>query len=115
MITKVSADTFHNDVYHHDGPVVVTFGYTGCGPCRSLQPSLEKLAETGVKVVKVDIVDDPDIATHFGISSVPTTLFFARGEPRLSFNGVANVKKLQALLAEAVADGEKSPADHAHA
>jgi len=115
MIQKTNSDAFHDEVYHHDGPVVVSFSYEGCGPCRSLQPSLEKLAETGVKVLKVDVVDDPDLAAHFNVSSVPTTLFFARGEPRLQWNGVANVKKLQELVDEAVADGEKSPADHAHA
>ena len=112
MITKVDHENFHDEVYHHDGPVILTFGYSGCAPCRTLAVELEKL--TGVKVVKADIVDSPELATHFKVSSVPMTFIFARGEPRLQFNGVANVHKLKKYVAEAVEDGNASPADHVH-
>jgi thioredoxin 1 len=115
MIVKVDHENFHDEVYHHAGPVVLTFGYTGCAPCRTLAVELEKLNhQDGVKVVKADIGDSPELATHFKINSVPTTLFFARGEPRIQWNGVANLHKLRKLLGEAIEDGEKAPADHVH-
>jgi thioredoxin 1 len=114
MIVNVDHENFHEEVYHHDGPVVLTFGYSGCAPCRTLGVQLNLLAQDGVKVVKADITESPELATHFKINSVPTTLFFARGEPRIQWNGVANVHKLRKLVAEAVEDGERSPADHVH-
>jgi thioredoxin-like negative regulator of GroEL len=115
MITKVDHENFHDEVYHHDGPVVVTFGFNGCAPCRQLAGELNKLADTGVKVVKVDIEESGEIATHFKVSSVPTTLFFARGEPRISWTGVTNFHNLKKQVAEAVEDGRRAPADHVHA
>lgn len=115
MIVPVDDENFHDEVYHHDGPVVLTFGYTGCRPCVSLGVELNKLnTEDGVKVVKADISESPALANHFKINSVPTTLFFARGEPRIRWNGVTNVHKLRKLLAEAIEDGDKAPADHVH-
>jgi len=114
MIVPVDHENFHDEVYHYDGPVVLTFGYSGCAPCRTLAVELEKLNKDGVKIVKADISDSPELANHFKINSVPTTLFFARGEPRIKWNGVANVHKLRKLLAEAVEDGDRSPADHVH-
>jgi len=73
MIVNVDHENFHDEVYHHDGPVVVTFGFSGCAPCRSLAVELEKLnKQDGVKVVKVDIGESGEIATHFNVNSVPT-------------------------------------------
>ena len=114
-ILKLNDDNFHAEVYHHDGPTVVTFGWSGCGPCRTQAKFLELLAGEGVKVGKVDITESPDIATHFNINTVPTTVFIARGEPRIAYKGVLTLDGLRKELAEAVADGEKAPADHVHA
>lgn len=115
MIKQVTADTFHDEVYHHDGPVVVTFSSTHCAPCRQQKPVLEQLAATGVKVLKVDVESDHDVAAHFKVTMVPTTLFFARGEPRVQLVGVGSLKKLQDGLAAAVKKGDEAPADHVHA
>ena len=115
MIVNVNADNFHDEVYHHDGPVVVTFSFNGCGPCKALAKSLEELnAKDGVKVVKVDIEESPEIVQHFHVNSVPTTLFFARGEPRIQWTGVTKYHNLRKQVAEAVEDGDKAPADHVH-
>ena len=105
MITKLNADTF-NEVYEHNGPVVVAFSATWCAPCRAFQPNLEKLAETGVKVVKVDITESPELAAHFAINTIPTTVFFAGGEPKLVVNGARSVENLQELIDEAVQSGQ---------
>lgn len=113
MITEVTDTTFHDEVFHHDGPVVVTFGYPACGPCRQMGKVLDKLnSEDGVKVVKVDITEYPDIAVEYNINSVPTTLFFANGAPRISYKGVLPLSQVRKELAEAVADGKKQPHTH---
>lgn len=115
MIVQVNEENFHDEVYHHDGPVVLTFGYSGCAPCRTLAVELEKLnTQDGIKVVKADISESPDLAVHFKVNSVPQTLIFARGEPRIQWNGIANVHKLRKLVAESVEDGDMAPNDHVH-
>lgn len=108
MIKQVNADTFANEVYNNVGPVVVAFSATWCAPCRAYKPNLEKLAETGVKVVTVDITDSPELSEHFAINSVPTTVFFAGGEPKLVVNGARSVESLQELINEAVADSQET-------
>jgi thioredoxin 1 len=115
MVQLTKADTFHDDVYHTEGPVVVTFGSPSCGPCKALLKNLENLEATGVKVLKLDITEDPEIASHFNISSVPTTLVFARGAHRVRLNGVAKLTNLQEAVANAVKAGDEKPHDHAHA
>lgn len=61
----------------NEGVVVVDFGAPWCGPCRALEPILETL--TGAKVCKVNIDDSPRLAQQFGVSAVPTIVFFKDG------------------------------------
>jgi len=105
---------FHEEVYHHDGPVAVLFSFPGCAPCRTQAKALNDLAKKdGVKVVKVDIGESPEIANLFKVSSLPTTLFFTRGAPRIRLTGVASYHSLRKTVKEAVEEGEDAPA-HAH-
>lgn len=77
-----------------NGVVLVDFFATWCGPCKMLSPVLEKVAEElagEVKVVKVDVDQDSELAMQFGIMSVPTMIIFKNGEA---------VKKLQGFMAQ---------------
>jgi len=65
------------------GPVLVDFWAEWCGPCRALTPSLDALAaEKGpaIKVVKVNIDENPNAPTKYGVRSIPTLLIFKNGE-----------------------------------
>jgi thioredoxin 1 len=74
---------FQTEVLQSDKPVVVDFSATWCGPCRQLAPIIEDLASEysgKVKVGKVDIDASQDVASRYGIMSVPTVMFFKGGK-----------------------------------
>lgn len=108
-------ENFHDEVYHNDGPVAVTFTAPGCGGCRSLKPVLDRWAsKNNVKVGVVDVTESPELAEHFGVTALPATVFFAAGDARIKWVGVASEKQLSETLAEAIEDGQKEPAHHSH-
>ena len=83
MSEIVSSADFQSKVLDAQGPVLVDFFATRCGPCRMVAPVLEEVAEEmagKVTVVKVDIDQSPDVARRYGIMSVPTLTLFENGE-----------------------------------
>lgn len=82
-LKTVGDDDFDREVLTSETPVLVDFGATWCGPCRKLEPILERIAEEragALKVVRVDIDDAPRTAERFGVRAVPTVIAFAKGE-----------------------------------
>ena len=80
-----AVDTAHvpQEVLLSDTPVAVDFHAQWCGPCKALSPMLDKLSESfdgKVKIVKVDIDQEPELAGRFRIRGVPTMLFFKNGK-----------------------------------
>ncbi len=83
MALEVNLDNFDSEVLKSDLPVVVDFWAPWCGPCRSLGPILEELAEEyagQVKVAKVNVDNNQDLAQRFGVMSIPTLLFIKNGD-----------------------------------
>jgi thioredoxin 1 len=81
--TQVRTPDFPGEVLLSDTPVAVDFFAEWCGPCKMLSPVLEKFAQTydgKVKVVKVDVDREPELAGRFGIRGVPTVMFFKGGK-----------------------------------
>lgn len=78
-------ENFKAEVMQADVPVLVDFFATWCGPCQMLAPILDRIAAdlegTGkAKIVKVDVDEEPELAAHFGIKSIPTMKVFEGGE-----------------------------------
>ncbi len=80
---KVSDATFESDVLKSDVPVVVDFWAEWCGPCKMIGPSLEELAKDydgKVKIVKLNVDENPGVAGKLGIRSIPTLMLFKGGK-----------------------------------
>ena len=74
---------FEEEVLKSDKPVLVDFWATWCGPCRMLAPTIEKIAEEQegvIKVGKVDVDEEPELAQQFRIASIPTLMVFKGGQ-----------------------------------
>lgn len=79
---KITAANFENEVLHSDKPVLLDFYADWCGPCKMLSPVLHELAEEksgALKVGKVNVDEQPDLAAQFGVMSIPTLLVFQNG------------------------------------
>lgn len=82
MMQRVTATNFASEVLDAQLPVLVDFYSDQCGPCRMLAPYLEQIAgefSGCAKIVKVNVSEQPELATYFGIQAVPTLILFEDG------------------------------------
>ncbi|HET9904144.1 MAG TPA: thioredoxin [Xanthobacteraceae bacterium] len=97
-VGKVSDATFENEVLKASGPVVVDFWAEWCGPCRMIAPALEEIAGTlgdKVKIVKLNVDENPTTAAKYGVMSIPTLMMFKNGELASRQIGAAPKQKLE--------------------
>ena len=82
MEINVTTQNFDEEVIKSDKIVLVDFWADWCGPCKMLGPIIHELAEerTDIKVCKVDIDSEPDLALRYSVMSIPTVIAFKNGE-----------------------------------
>ena len=100
MAITVTKNNFENEVLHSQKPVLIDFFAKWCGPCRRMMPIIEQLAEeqTDIKVVKVDVDEQPELAAQFGIISIPTLVVMKDGKITNQVLGARPKHEILALL-----------------
>ena len=80
-VITITKENFETEVLKSTQPVLLDFWAAWCGPCRMLSPIVDEVAEerTDVKVGKVNVDEQPDLAAQFGVMSIPTLLVFQNG------------------------------------
>jgi thioredoxin 1 len=88
MATNVTDATFEDEVLQSNEPVLVDFWAEWCGPCHAVSPVLQRIAEEkDLKLVKVNIDENQDLAIRYGVQSIPNMILFENGEPKASAIG----------------------------
>lgn len=101
--TIITNENFEKEVLKSEIPVLVDFSATWCGPCRRMEPIVEKIAQEyagKVKVCTADVDNCTDVAKKYGIMSVPTFMMFKNGQAVSSKQGSMPQVKLAALVDE---------------
>ena len=101
MATELTESNFQTEVLESEQAVIVDFWADWCAPCRMVAPILDQIAEEragDVRIAKVNIDEQPDLARRFGVQSIPTIVLFKDGEPAAATLGAQPKGALEKAL-----------------
>jgi thioredoxin 1 len=108
MAHTITESTFEQEVIQSEQPVLVDFWAEWCGPCHAVAPILDQIVaeREGLRLVKVNIDEEPELARRFGIMSIPTMMLFEDGQPKAAALGA----QPKGMLEKSLGLAEASPA-----
>lgn len=101
MELKISSENFEKEVLNSEKPILVDFFADWCGPCKMMAPIVEELAtelDGKVKVGKINVDENSDIAVEYNVMSIPTLIVFKNGKEEKRLVGVRDKEELLRLL-----------------
>lgn len=102
---KVTDQSFEQDVLKSDQIVLVDFWAEWCGPCKMIAPVLEELAKEmqgKLVVAKVNVEENPEVPTNYGVRGIPTLILFKDGQPLSTMVGALPKEKLKGWIETAI-------------
>ena len=99
-VIHVSKNNFQEEVLNSDKPVLLDFWAPWCGPCRMIGPTLDEIAEENedIKVAKVNVDEEPELANQFGVMTIPTLYVFKNGEAVTHRSGAMPKNQILAMV-----------------
>jgi thioredoxin 1 len=101
MTTAVTEQSFEEEVLQSEKPVIVDFWAEWCGPCHAVAPVLDRIVDErngDLKLVKVNIDEQPALSQRYGVQSIPTMILFKDGEPAAAAIGAQPKPALERAL-----------------
>ncbi|MFU8802922.1 MAG: thioredoxin [Bradymonadaceae bacterium] len=108
-VFQVSDANFESEILQSELPTVVDFWASWCGPCRAIAPAIDALAERfagQIKVAKLNVDENPQTPSNYGIMSIPTLLMFRDGKLAEQLTGAVSRARLDAFFQQAI-DGDQ--------